>query len=66
MKQITSIAFALLLLGGCATTPFEARKEAIVDCTKTFMEYEADVTNASNACIRIYYRQKSGYVKGST
>ncbi len=66
MKQIISITLALLLLGGCATTPLEARKEAIVDCTKTFMEYEADVTDASNACIRIYYRKRTGYVKGST
>ncbi len=67
MKQITLMALVLLFLGGCATTtPLEARREAILECTKTFMEYDAAVSDASNACIRIYRKQKTGYVKGST
>ena len=65
MKLATLIALLPVLLAGCATTPLEKRQDAIVECTKTFMEYEANVTEASNACIHIYRKKRTAYVPNS-
>ena len=53
MKKIIFIVFTLVFLSGCSISPLQARKSAIVNCTKDFMDYEANVIDASNACLNI-------------
>ena len=51
----------LMLLASCAmhqTTPFEARTQKLIKCTKEFMAYNERVKDASAACMAIYAKPK--------
>ena len=50
------LVMLLLLVGlvGCAMTPHQKRTAELIDCTKGFMAYNENVTEASQACMAIY------------
>lgn len=61
MNKLVVIVLVGTLLStfGCATTQLERKRIAIKDCTKEFLEYEADVKDAGNVCMDIYRRPGS-------
>ena len=54
MRQALLLIVLLGMVGGCATTPRQRRVQDLISCTKGFMEYNENVTRASQACMVIY------------
>jgi hypothetical protein len=66
MNRVITTALTFTLLTGCAISPYEERRAAIIDCTKEFMEYDAAIGEASSACMQIYSRPVASKVSAGS